>query len=63
MVGTTSEYYNTMIHTEKVVTGNRGKEFPHLGAMDYKVSRFVRFQGWIDGAIDDFLRNMTVVEL
>ena len=52
--GTLGEYYITMIQTVKDVTRNIGKEFPDVGTLDYEISGFVWFQGWNDGASDDF---------
>jgi len=53
--GTTGEYYNRMIQTVQGVTQNLTTEFPDLGTSDFEISGFAWFQGWNDGASDDFL--------
>ena len=53
--GTTGPFYNSMIQTVKDVTQNLGDEFPNLGITDFELSGFAWFQGWNDGASDDFL--------
>jgi len=53
--GTTGAYYNAMIQTVKDVTENLGTQFPDLGTTDFEISGFGWFQGWNDGASDDFL--------
>lgn len=55
--GTTGEFYNTMIETVRNVTDNLGTEFPNLGTTDFEISGFAWFQGWNDGASDDFLNE------
>ncbi len=55
--GTTGEYYNAMIQTVKDVTDNLENEFPNIGAADYEISGFAWFQGWNDGASDDYLNE------
>ena len=55
--GATGEYYTTMIQTVKDVTSNLATEFPALGTTDYEISGFVWFQGWNDGASEDFLNE------
>lgn len=53
--GTTGASYTDMIQIVKDVTDNLGTEFPNIGATDYEISGFAWFQGWNDGASDDFL--------
>lgn len=53
--GTTGEFYNAMIQTVREVTENLGTEFPAIGTTDFEISGFAWFQGWNDGASDDFL--------
>lgn len=55
--GATGEYYNAMIQTVENVTENLGSEFPDLNGIDFELSGFVWFQGWNDGASDDFLNE------
>ncbi len=55
--GTTGESYNAMIQKVKEVTQNLGTEFPNIGASDYEISGFAWFQGWNDGASQDFLNE------
>jgi hypothetical protein len=55
--GTTGEFYHAMIQTVKDVTENMGSEFPNIGASDFELSGFVWFQGWNDGASDNFLNE------
>ncbi|MCB9266317.1 MAG: T9SS type A sorting domain-containing protein [Lewinellaceae bacterium] len=55
--GTTGEFYNAMIQTVRDVTQNLGSEFPNLSTTDFEISGFVWFQGWNDGASDDFLNE------
>ncbi len=55
--GTTGEYYNAIIQTVENVTENLGSEFPELNATNFELSGFVWFQGWNDGASDDFLNE------
>jgi hypothetical protein len=55
--GTTGEFYNAMIETVRNVTDNLGTEFPDMGTTDFEISGFVWFQGWNDGASDDFLNE------
>ena len=53
--GTTGEFYNAMIQTVKYVTENIGTQFPNIGTTDFEITGFVWFQGWNDGASDNFL--------
>ncbi len=55
--GTTGEFYNAMIQKVRDVTDNLGTEFPNMGTTDFEISGFVWFQGWNDGASDDFLNE------
>lgn len=55
--GQTGEFYHAMIQKVKDVTQNLGNEFPDLGTSDYEISGFAWFQGWNDGASDDFLNE------
>jgi hypothetical protein len=55
--GTTGSFYNTMIQTVQDVTQNLETEFPDLGVTDFEISGFAWFQGWNDGASDDFLNE------
>lgn len=55
--GTTGEFYTAMIRTVKEVTENLGTEFPDIGITDFRISGFAWFQGWNDGASDDFLNE------
>ena len=53
--GTTGEFYNAMIQTVQDVTQNLGSEFPGLATTDFEISGFAWFQGWNDGASEDYL--------
>jgi len=55
--GTTGEFYNATIQTVRDVTENLGTEFPNIGTTDFEISGFVWFQGWNDGASDEFLNE------
>jgi hypothetical protein len=55
--GTTGEFYNAIIETVKYVTENLETEFPTLGTADFEISGFAWFQGWNDGASEDFLNE------
>jgi hypothetical protein len=55
--GTTGAFYNEMIQKVKDVTENLGTEFPQMGGSDFEITGFVWFQGWNDGASDDFLNE------
>ncbi len=55
--GTTGEFYNSMIQTVQDVTQNLGTEFPDINVTDFEISGFAWFQGWNDGASDDFLNE------
>lgn len=55
--GATGAFYNNMILKVKDVTENLGDEFPEWSQYDHEISGFVWFQGWNDGASDDFLNE------
>lgn len=55
--GTTGEFYNAIIQTVEDVTENLGTEFPNMGTTEFEITGFVWFQGWNDGASDDFLNE------
>ncbi len=55
--GTTGEYYQAMIQKVTDVTNQLGTLFPELNALDYEISGLGWFQGWNDGASDDFLND------
>lgn len=53
--GTTGEFYHAMIQTVQEVTQNLASEFPNIGLADFEISGFAWFQGWNDGASEDYL--------
>lgn len=55
--GQTGEYYRQMIQTVKGITENLSTEFPDLSQIETELTGFVWFQGWNDGASDDFLQE------
>ncbi|HAQ38224.1 MAG TPA: hypothetical protein DCX89_01970 [Saprospirales bacterium] len=55
--GTTGEFYSEMIQTVKDVSQHLATAFPDIGTTDYEISGFAWFQGWNDGATDDFLNE------
>ena len=55
--GTTGVYYNQMIEIVQNVTKNLSTEFPGLGTSQFEISGFAWFQGWNDGANDEFLND------
>ena len=55
--GETGEFYNRMIQTVKTVTDNLDIEFPDLDITDFELSGFAWFQGWNDGASEDYLEE------
>jgi hypothetical protein len=55
--GNTGFYYDAMIETVREVTQNLDNEFPDLGIIDYEISGFAWFQGWNDGASEDYLEE------
>lgn len=55
--GTTGEFYTAMIEKVGHVTQNLGTYFPDLDTMDVEISGFAWFQGWNDGASDDYLNE------
>jgi hypothetical protein len=55
--GTTGAYYNDMIEIVENVTANITTEFPDLGISAFEIAGFAWFQGWNDGASEDFLNE------
>lgn len=55
--GTSGESYHEMIQTVKNVTENLEAEFPGMSTSDFEISGFGWFQGWNDGASDEFLNE------
>jgi hypothetical protein len=55
--GQTGEFYNEMIRIVKNVAENLATEFSQIGSTDYEISGFGWFQGWNDGASDDYLNE------
>lgn len=55
--GQTGAFYEEMIQTVQEVTGNLVSEFPNLGTSEYEIAGFAWFQGWNDGASDDYLNE------
>ncbi|MAZ31317.1 MAG: hypothetical protein CMP57_04395 [Flavobacteriales bacterium] len=55
--GETGEYYNKMIETIHEVTQNLSTEFPDIEITDFEISGFTWFQGWNDGASEEFLQE------
>jgi hypothetical protein len=55
--GTVGQSYLDMIQKVKEVTQNLGTEFPQLGETDFEISGFGWFQGWNDGATEEFLNT------
>ena len=53
--GTAGPFYNSMIDAVQDVTQNLGSEFPSIGTTDFEITGFAWFQGWNDGASDDYL--------
>jgi len=53
--GTTGAFYQAMLETVDRVTQNLGSAFPDLAGLDVELSGFGWFQGWNDGASDDYL--------
>ena len=46
-----------MIQKVKQVTQNLESEFPGIGISEFDISGFAWFQGWNDGASDDYLNE------
>jgi hypothetical protein len=55
--GTTGPFYNEMIQIVQRVTQNLDTEFPDIGVSDYELTGFGWFQGWNDGASEDYLNE------
>ncbi len=55
--GATGESYQQMIEKTKYVLDNLGIEFPDIQEIRHEISGFAWFQGWNDGASDDFLNE------
>ncbi|MBK7096359.1 MAG: T9SS type A sorting domain-containing protein [Saprospiraceae bacterium] len=55
--GKTGEFYTAIIQKVKDVTQNLGTKFPNMGTTDFEISGFAWFQGWNDGASDNFLNE------
>ena len=55
--GATGEYYTEMINIVNNVTQNLATEFPDIEASEFEISGFAWFQGWNDGASEDFLNE------
>lgn len=55
--GTTGPYYLEMMDIVANVTANLATEFPELGTTEFELSGFGWFQGWNDGASEDFLNE------
>lgn len=53
--GETGASYIAMIDMVRNVTNNLGSEFPDLAGLPHEISGFAWFQGWNDGASQDFL--------
>jgi hypothetical protein len=55
--GTTGAYYHEMIEIVEYVTANIITEFPDLEISEFEIAGFAWFQGWNDGASEDFLNE------
>ncbi len=55
--GNTGEYYSKMIETVNDVIQNIDTEFPTIEESQIEISGFAWFQGWNDGATDEFLNE------
>jgi hypothetical protein len=53
--GATGDFYQEMIQTVQEVTQNLDSEFPYLGTSDFEITGFAWFQGWNDGASQNYL--------
>lgn len=55
--GVTGAYYNEMLEIVEYVTENIATEFPNLGTSEFELAGFAWFQGWNDGASENFLNE------
>ncbi|NNE25863.1 MAG: T9SS type A sorting domain-containing protein [Saprospiraceae bacterium] len=55
--GTPGPFYADMIKIVKDVTQNIDREFPEIETDDIEISGFAWFQGWNDGASEDYLNE------
>ena len=55
--GTTGAFYNAMIETVNSITENLDVEFPDIKEDEFEISGFAWFQGWNDGAQEEFLNS------
>jgi len=55
--GTVGPYYTAMLETVEDVTQNLATEFPDIDVDDFEITGFAWFQGWNDGASDEFLNT------
>lgn len=55
--GDTGEYYTEMINIIEELSQTYETEFPSLAGYEFDLTGFAWFQGWNDGASDDFLNE------
>ena len=55
--GETGAAYQSMIKTVQDVTHNLAGEFPEIGITEFEISGFAWFQGWNDGATQEYLNE------
>jgi len=55
--GTPGPYYTMMLDRINYVTSNLANEFPSIDVDEMEISGFAWFQGWNDGASDEFLND------
>ncbi|MEM9412717.1 MAG: sialate O-acetylesterase, partial [Planctomycetota bacterium] len=55
--GETGKFYSQMIETVHEVTQNLATEFPEISVNSFEISGFAWFQGWNDGASDEFSKE------
>ncbi|MBT3545330.1 MAG: T9SS type A sorting domain-containing protein [Saprospiraceae bacterium] len=55
--GATGNYYSSMISIVNEVTKNLEDKFPNIGENEFEISGFAWFQGWNDGASEEFLNE------